>query len=82
MKEIGILTGLGLALVVAFGVSIGFDLKTKRGWLVVMCGFVSGFLIGLSTQNLTAGVVTGIFLALFSMLIGPVMLRHRRRFGK
>jgi hypothetical protein len=78
MEEIPILVGVGLGLITGIYVNIGFDLRTRRGWLIILLGFISGFLLGFSPGNVGRGIGTGIILALLTTLTGPAMSRINR----
>ena len=67
-----------LLFVSAIGLGFGVDLKKWHSWLYIVCAFMFGLILGINTQEMTAGVVVGVFAALFLIVFGPIMLRRRR----
>lgn len=54
----------------------GLDLKTKRGWFYVFCGFLAGLLYGLSNNmDLNDSAGGGLFISLVIVIAG---LSHQR----
>ena len=80
MKDIGDLIGICLTLFSIISGTLGFSLKTRQGILITLCAFVGGFLMGYFEKDLASGIGMGIILTIIAILIGPVMLRNRRRF--
>ncbi len=65
-------------LVCSIGIGYGVDIKKWHGWAYVLSGFVLGVLMGFNLHNMGMGIVTGTFLALLMIWLGPIMLRRRR----
>ncbi len=69
-----------LVFIEAFSMAFGVNIKKWYGWAQVSSGFLIGFLMGVSTQNVIAGIITGFFLALLTLLLGSVVWHRWQRF--
>jgi hypothetical protein len=67
-----------LLIVSSIGLGYGVDLKKWHGWLYVSSGFLFGIMVGLSIESMISGLVTGTFVALLLLWLGPIMLRRRQ----
>jgi hypothetical protein len=62
------------------GIFIGLDLKKWSSWLYGLCGFVSGFSIGLSKADISGGFMLGILFMFVVMYGGATTYWHRQRY--
>lgn len=82
MKNIIFVTSIILFLKTAYGAVKGFDLKTGKGWLFVLRGFLSGFLFELSLNvNLVNSVFVGFLIGLLTAYTG-LSYFHINRWAK
>ena len=81
MEEIIALVSIALGLITALGVALGFSLKTRKGWLIILSGFICGFLMGFS-KNLITGLSTGMIVVVLTIISGTAMLRINDQFKK
>jgi hypothetical protein len=82
MKVIAVLIGIVLIIIWSVNIGIGFDLKNRRSWLIVLVGFLIGILPGVIVSNISFSVQGGILFSLLTMGMGPVMLAHNQRYEK
>jgi hypothetical protein len=66
-----------LIITASIGIGFGVDLKKWHGWLFVLIGFISGYMLG-GDITTTSGIVGGVFVALMVLIIGPIQLKRRR----
>ncbi len=71
-----------LGLISILGIALGFDLKTKRGWLFVLCAFMIGFLAEFFTKGIITSVSAGFMIALCAIISGPALYRIRKNYGR
>lgn len=69
-----------LILVLSIGIGRGFDLRRPFSWLYVLCAFLIGPLLGLTTNDLKQGIMDGILLSALTIWGGPIMFRRRQQY--
>ena len=71
-----LISGLYILLTIMCSLTLAFGANLKKwyGWAQVLAGFLLGFLTG---QNLAERMIIGIFLALLTMWLGPIVWKRR-----
>ena len=59
--------------------SVGFDLRRRRNWLIILLWVIGGVLLGLSQRDFKSGVMIGALLAVFSMAAASFRYHLRNR---
>jgi hypothetical protein len=68
-----------LLLICAFSMGYGVNLKKWYGWAQVLAGFLLGWLMGWPSQNVTERIILGTFIAVMTILFGPIAWKRRQR---
>ena len=81
MENVIVGVSIVLALTAIFGAGKGFDLRTRKGWFFVLCGFLSGFLFFLiGNKGLFESTFLGLFISFIITIRGLSMNRKRGRY--
>ncbi len=76
-----IFVGILLAAICLVGMYIGIDLRKGIGWLLVLCGFLLGVLLGLSNGNFSDAVVLGFGVGIIVAYGGEMRRRQKALFA-
>ena len=76
-----IFIGIILAIICLVGINTGIDLKKGTGWFYILCGFLFGFLVGLSNGDFLSAIGIGFGVAITEAYAGEMLRRQRALFA-
>jgi len=82
MSNIIVFIAVIFMLICLLNASVGFDLRKRRNWSFILCGFIGGVLLGLSKNDLKSGIGIGFLVAILASVAAPYMLYLRNRYRK
>ena len=78
MEQLAIGTFIVFAIIYATSMFIGIDLRKMSGWLVILGGFLCGFIFGFFREGITLGLQIGTMYA-FVIVFSSAMVRSQRQ---
>lgn len=81
MRTIYIIAFSILTIIGGVGVFLGLNPRKWYSWLFGVCGFTSGFIVGLLRADIKGGLGMGVFFGLAVMFGGITIYWQRKRYG-